>query len=183
MRCAWIALGLALLAAFPGCSRRDEPGAENSVPALDEVRRPDEGIPNDAVVGMGDTAELDTVPVDGPPLFAYLRELVGSTPLEIGLWQTQPLAPVLYKVLGPRLETLILNMQESSPIREENGIVYVTGNKKFAADKAALVVDTRTDALYVWLLVGGRAEEYQWGDSVALPKPVLELVERSEATP
>lgn len=182
LRCAWVVLGLALFLALPGCSRRDEPGVENSAPATDEAQTPAPGV-GEPVAETADSAGVDSIPVDGEPLFAYLQQFVGSTPVEVGLWRTQPLAPILYKVLGPRLEAFILNMQETGPIRGENGIVYVTGNKKFAADKAALVVDTRTDALYVWLLVAGRAEEYQWGDSVVLPKPVLELVERSEATP
>jgi hypothetical protein len=182
-RCGWIALGLALLTAFPGCGRRDEPAAENSASGTDETRAPDEGMQGEPVAELADSAEAESVLVEGPPLFGYLKQFVGSSPVEAGLWKTQPLAPILYKVLGPRLEVLLRNMQETSPIREENGIIYLTGNKKYAADKAALVVDTRTDALYVWLLVAGRAEEYQWGDSVVLPKPVLELVERSDVTP
>ena len=98
-----------------------------------------------------------TPPAEFPSPLAPLREWVGRYPREVDLWSREPLAGRLHALLGERFPVLVENTGVQSPLLEEDGILYVTGNKPHGggSDAAAVVIDLRRDAIWVWLLVDG----------------------------
>jgi hypothetical protein len=127
-----------------------------------------------------------TPPADYPSELAPLREQVGRYPRDIDLWNREPLAGRLRALLGERLARFVENMGVQSPLLEEDGILYVTGNKQHSGgtDAAALVADLRRDAVWVWLLVDGESEAFLDRDvEVELPADVRIVLENAEPAP
>lgn len=112
-----------------------------------------------------------------------LRALAGRYPRELELWNREPLAGRLRALLGPRLEDLVRNTEVQGPLLEEQGVLYVTGNKQHSggSDAAALVVDLRRDALWVWLLVAGTSQVFLDRDvDIELPADVRIVIENAD---
>lgn len=130
--------------------------------------------------------EVVTPPTGYPSALAPLRELVGRHPADIDLWQREPLAGRLRALLGARFDAFVENTGVQSPLLEEDGILYVTGNKQHSGgtDAAALVVDLRRDVIWVWLLAGGESEAFLERDvEVELPADVRIVLENAEPAP
>ena len=124
-----------------------------------------------------------TPPEAYPSELAVLRPLVGQYPRDIDLWNREPLAARLRALLGPRLETLVANTEVQGPLLEEDGLLYVTGNKQHSggSDAAAIVADLRRDAIWVWLLADGQAEVFLDRDvEVDLPADVRIVLENAD---
>lgn len=127
-----------------------------------------------------------TPPAGYPSPLASLRELVGRYPHDVGLWEREPLASRLRALLGERMPTFVANTEVQSPLLEEDGILYVTGNRphRGGIDAAALVIDLRRDAVWVWLLVDGESEALLDRDvPVELPVDVRLVLENAEPAP
>lgn len=127
-----------------------------------------------------------TPPESYPSELASLRPLVGQYPRDLDLWNREPLASRLRALLGEKLATLAENTGVQSPLLEEEGILYVTGNKQHSggSDAAAVVVDLRRDAVWVWLLAGGESEAFLDRDvEVELPADVRITLENADAAP
>jgi hypothetical protein len=127
-----------------------------------------------------------TPPAGYPSPLASLRDLVGQYPRDVDLWNREPLAGRLRVLLGERFATFVTNTEVQSPLLEEDGILYVTGNKQHSGgtDAAALVADLRRDAVWVWLLVGGESEALLDRDvEVELPADVRIVLENAEPAP
>jgi len=188
LRIVWLPVAIGIWSASSGCSRNNEPGEAGSSPHAATETEPPRATAADSTdlrtLALGDEAGR-WVPVgQGLPVLSYIASFVGRRPVETGLWQSQPLAPILFQVLGHRYETLLMNMQEAEPIAKEDGVVYVLGHKKYSEDRAALAIDTTTDGIYVWLSIAGKPEEYRSGPAeFALPAAVRTFVEAGEATP
>jgi hypothetical protein len=147
------------------------PGGEETTPA------PAASPPAPAVV---------TPPAGFPSALAPLRELVGQYPRDIDLWSREPLAGRLHALLGERFATFVERIEVQSPLLEEDGILYVTGNKPHGGgtDAAVLVADLRRDAIWVWLLVDGEAEAFLDRDvEVELPADVRIVLENADPAP
>jgi len=130
--------------------------------------------------------EAVTPPAGYPSPLASLRELVGRYPHDVGLWEREPLASRLRALLGERLPIFVARMEVQGPLLEEDGILYVTGNRphRGGLDAAALVIDLRRDAVWVWLLVNGESEALLDRDvPVELPVDVRLLLENVEPAP
>jgi hypothetical protein len=130
--------------------------------------------------------EVVLPPAGYPSPLAPLRELVGQYPRDIGLWDREPLAGRLRVLLGERFAAFVENTEVQSPLLEEDGILYVTGNKQHSGgtDAAALVADLRRDAVWVWLLTGGESEAFLDRDvEVELPVDVRIVLENAEPAP
>jgi hypothetical protein len=126
------------------------------------------------------------LPASYPSALAPLRELVGRYPRDVDLWSREPLAGRLHALLGERFATFVGNTEVQSPLLEEDGILYVTGNKPHSGgtDAAALVADLRRDAVWVWLLVGGESEAFLDRDvEVELPADVRIVLENADPAP
>jgi hypothetical protein len=108
-----------------------------------------------------------------------LQQFTGKTPQESGLWATEPLNKRLSALLEKKYKTLQTNLQVATPLREENGVLFVTGSRqaKNSGDVAAVVIDPKQDLIFVWMKSGGRAEEFQENNqTLALPREVLKLM-------
>jgi hypothetical protein len=104
---------------------------------------------------------------------AGLRVYLDRYPRDVDLWSREPLAHRLHALLGPRFDAFVTNTQVQGPLKEEEGVFYVTGNKQYSGgtDAAALVIDPGDDVLWVWLMVDGRTEILQERDGVVVPLP------------
>ncbi len=131
-----IILALALALVMTGCG--------DSAPKADG-NSPD--IPEASGSTDADTASL-----------AYLASRVGQYPHDIDLWNTQPLNTRLHALLGEQYPTFIDNMEVQGPLETFDGAVWTSGNRAHQGgiEAAVLLVDTRTDALEVYLLTGHR---------------------------
>ncbi len=111
-----------------------------------------------------------------PGALAFVEGLVGRYPREVRLLETPPLSTRLQALLGDRYELLGPNLEVQGPISEQNGVVYVTGNKEHAggSDAAIVVIDVPGDSLHVWLLVSGSLQEYR---EKAVDRPLPEEVQ------
>jgi hypothetical protein len=118
-------------------------------------------------------------PSDAPPAvteLSYLEGHVGSYPAEVELWAADPLGTRLQALLGDQYETFVENIAESGPIAEEEGMVYVMGNKKGGEgmESALLVADVANDNVKVWVLSDGNVSEYVEKDMfVKLPSEAV----------
>jgi len=132
------------------------------------------------------TPAVVTPPTGYPSALAPLRELVNRYPADVDLWNREPLAGRLRALLGARFEAFVANTAVQSPLLEEDGILYVTGNKphRGGTDAAALVMDLRRDVIWVWLLEGGDSEAFLERDvEVELPADVRIVLENAEPAP
>jgi hypothetical protein len=160
-------LAVLLVLAANGCG----PSGEGAAPA------PPAAAPAPAVV---------TPPTEFPSPLASLREHVGRYPRDVDLWSREPLAGRLRALLGERFPTFVENTGVQSPLLEEDGILYVTGNRPHGGgtDAAAMVIDLRRDAIWVWLLVGGESEALLDRDvEVELPADVRIVLENADPAP
>lgn len=136
-------------------------------------------------------APAEAPPVVTPPAayrspLAELRADVGRYPRDVDLFGREPLAGRLHALLGERFPVFVENLGVQSPLLEEDGILYVTGNRPHGggSDAAALVIDLRRDAVWVWLLVAGESEALLDRDvEVELPADVRIVLENAELAP
>jgi hypothetical protein len=115
-----------------------------------------------------------------------LREYAGKSPQEVKFLESEPLAKRLKALLGPKHKTLLANLQTVSLLKDEGGVLYLTGNKNNSggADAAALVVDTTQDGIYVWLRTRGKAEEFKEnGKNVTLPPDISTMIANAATAP
>jgi hypothetical protein len=115
---------------------------------------------------------------------AVLEPLVGRYPHETHLWQQEPLAGRLHALLGSDLPAFLGNMEVVGPLSEEDGLLYVVGNKQHrgGTDAAAIVMDLHRDAIWVWLLRDGKGEIRVERDAdVPLPEDVRITLANAEA--
>src|SRR4029453_14123195 len=94
---------------------------------------------------------------------ASLSQKLGKYPNQDKFLEEAPLAARLKALLGAKYASLLTNMGTANQLSEEKGVFYVLGNKPHdsGTDGAAVVADPKQDALYVWLLVKGKAEEFK----------------------
>ncbi len=140
----------------------------------DQAAPPQPKTPPPAVVAL---------PESFPSELVVLRPLVGRYPRDIDLWNREPLAARLHALLAARFEDLLRNTEVQGPLLEEQGILYVTGNQQYSggSDAAALVVDLRRDALWVWLLVDGESQVFLERDvDIELPADVRIVIENAD---
>lgn len=127
--------------------------------------------------------EVVTLPERFPSELAVLRPLVGQYPRDIDLWSREPLAARMNALLGPQADDFRRNMEVQSPLLEEQGLLYATGNKQHSggSDAAALVADLRRDLLWIWLLVGGETFVFVDRDvEIELPADVRIVLENAD---
>ncbi len=96
------------------------------------------------------------------PSLAQLRLHLGQYPRDTGLWGHQLLAQRLHTLLGGKYQTFLENMRVQGPLTEENGLLYVTGNKPHqgGVDMAAFLADPVNDKLQIWICTNGVQEVF-----------------------
>lgn len=90
-------------------------------------------------------------------------ELVGSYPRDVDLWDRPFLARRLEFLVRGRTDELTARMQTQSPVEEENGVYFVTGNmdNQGGSDGAIVVADPGKNVLKAWILSDGELETYE----------------------
>jgi hypothetical protein len=136
-----------------------------------------------AACGGGDKAEVADEGSAAPAVetaavteLSYLKDHVGQYPGDAGLWATEPLATRLQTLLGDQYDVFVEHMADVGPIAEEEGMVYVMGNKQGRAgtDSAVLVADVANDNIKVWVLKDGNVQEFVEKDMfVKLPSEAV----------
>lgn len=139
------------------------------------------------VVAPGAEASRPTAPAASSPAattWAGLQAQVGRYPAEGNDYlRAGPLAQRLRGLLGPvNYPVLLDNLGVSGPLRQEGGMLYITGNRPHegGTEAAAVVIHPAHDAVRVWLLTGGEEWEVQdQGTPKNLPADVVTLMDNA----
>lgn len=117
------------------------------------------------------------------PSLAELRRHLGQYPRDIDLWGHPLLAQRILALLGNRHATFLENIRVQGPLSEENGLLFVTGNKphKGGVDMAAFIVDPVNDKIQIWLASGGKAESFSEADPALADPPSVAAFKTSLA--
>lgn len=114
-----------------------------------------------------------------------LSRYVGKYPNDgVNFLATPPLSDRLEELLGDDFDKFQENMQTVGPLSEENGLLYITGNKDNDGgnNAAALVINPEQDTLFVWTLFDGVSSavtEEEEGVTVPVPVDVQTMMENS----
>lgn len=149
---------------------------------------PAPSAPLDAVQGLGadaatvaasadQAAQAPSGPAQAPsasPL-SELRSYVGTYPSDsnVSFLEQGVLAERLKLMLGKDYATLLSNMRTVSPLQEDAGRWFITGNRPHEGGKeaGAVVVDAQRNAVRVWMLHEGQVKEFQDPSHVSVPWP------------
>lgn len=109
------------------------------------------------------------------PSLAQLRLHLGQYPRDTGLWSHPLLAQRLHALLGDKHQAFLENMRVQGPLTEENGLLFVTGNKPHegGVDMAVFLADPANDKLQVWLSTGGTVETFSEADPPLADPPLV----------
>lgn len=104
---------------------------------------------------------------------AELRRHLGQYPRDINLWSHPLLAQRIHALLGGRHATFLENIRVQGPLTEENGLLFVTGNKPHqgGVEMAAFVADPVNDKIQIWLSTGGKAETFSEAEPALADPP------------
>jgi uncharacterized membrane protein len=105
-----------------------------------------------------------------------LQRWAGSYPTAAMPWEASWLRPRLEALLGAKLKAFQENLQVRTPVMNDGGVFYVTGNKAHQGglDNALFIADPDSDTIEVILVVGGVREDFkEGGRDVALPAEVV----------
>ena len=153
-----IILSISLSLASCGSSSEDVAEVEKKGKIFEE---------EEGATGSGSHAETE---------LSYLANFIGRSPSEAEIWTTGPLSARLRTLLGDAHGTFLENIQVVGPIAEEEGNIYLMGNKAHQGgiDSAVFVADTVNDNLKVWLLRDGNITEFVEKDQfVKLPNEAV----------
>jgi hypothetical protein len=94
---------------------------------------------------------------NGPASVTYLRKHIGDWPSS--LFNTQPLERRMRALLGPEYSRFIQNMGTSSPLAEDHGILYTSGNAPHQGgmEGAVLLIDDRQNRIEAIILHDGKS--------------------------
>ena len=170
----------------------------NAVPAAEALP----GAITDAVKGLGADAALvaqsaakaDSLPstaaptTDASPL-GELKQYVGTYPSDsnVSFLEQGVLADRLKHMLGKDYATLLSNLRTVSPLTEDAGRWFITGNRPHEGgnEMAAVVVDAAKNAVRVWMLHEGKVTEYldPLNAHVPWPQDVQTMVDNQQTAP
>lgn len=129
-------------------------------------------------------AQLDT---SASPLSA-LKPYVGTYPSDsnVSFLEQGVLAERLKSLLGKDYPTLLSNLRTVSPLREEGGRWFITGNRPHEGgmEAAVVVVDAAQNGVRVWMLHEGKVSEFADPLSASIPWPpdVQTMVDNHKAS-
>lgn len=114
--------------------------------------------------------------------WAGVQAQVGRKPSEgTDFLRTGPMGVRVKELLGPvNHPEFLQNMAITTPLRQEGGLLYITGRSSQQPDAqaAAVVVDPSRDAMRVWLQTGDAEWDVQdAGAPVPLPADVRKVLE------
>jgi putative lipoprotein len=125
-----------------------------------------------AVLGVP-RGEFGNAPLD------ELNRFAGADPHTVHLWKEPVIDKRLHALLGAEAAAFHENMQVESPLMKDDGIFYVTGNRRHQGgmDSAIFLADPASDTLSVILFVNGvRHDLQEGGREIALPADVVTMI-------
>lgn len=119
------------------------------------------------------------------PNLSQLRLHLGQYPRDTNLWGNQLLAQRLHTLLGDKIQTFKVNMLVQGPLTEENGLLFVTGNKPHegGVDMAVFLADPANDKIQVWLSTNGAVENFSEADPPLADPPSVAAFKARMAPP
>ena len=119
------------------------------------------------------------------PNLSQLRQHLGEYPRDTNLWGHPLLAQRLHTLLGARHQTFLEDMLVQGPLTEENGLLFVTGNKPHegGVDMAVFLADPVNDKIQVWLSTNGTAESFSEADPPLADPPSVAAFKAKMAPP
>lgn len=139
-----------------------------------------QGLNADAAMVAQSATQVDTLPSHAQPSssaspLGALKAYVGTYPSDgnVSFLEQGVLAQRLKQVLGKDYATLLANLRTVSPLTEDAGRWFITGNRPHAGgtEAAAVVVDPQHNAVRVWMLHEGQVTQYQDPTHVNVPWP------------
>lgn len=139
-----------------------------------------QGLGGDAATVAQSAAKAESLPshaqpsTDASPL-GELKQYVGTYPSDsnVSFLEQGVLADRLKHLLGKDYATLLSNLRTVSPLSEDAGRWFITGNRPHegGTEAAAVVVDAAKNAVRVWMLHEGKTTEYQDPRHIDIPWP------------
>lgn len=121
------------------------------------------------------TLPSHAAPDAGASPLAELKQYVGTYPSDsnMSFLEQGVLADRLKLMLGKEYSTLLSNLRTVSPLTEDAGRWFITGNRPHegGTEAAAVVVDAGKNAVRVWMLHEGKVSEYQDPNHITVPWP------------
>lgn len=139
-----------------------------------------QGLNADAATVAASADNVDELPSYAQPSstaspLGELRSHLGTYPSDsnVSFLEQGVLAERLKRLLGKEYATLLTNMRTVSPLTEDAGLWFITGNRPHEGGKeaAAIVVDAAQNAIRVWMLHEGKVSQYQDPIHVTIPWP------------
>lgn len=119
------------------------------------------------------------------PSLSQLRQHLGEYPRDTNLWGNPLLAQRLHTLLGARHQAFLVNMVVQGPLTEENGLLFVTGNKprEGGVDLAVFLADPANDKIQVWLSTNGTVEDFSEANPPLADPPLVAAFKAKMAPP
>lgn len=119
-------------------------------------------------------------------LATFLAEHNGKYPHDgLNYLEQGPLAEQLKTLLGEHYAALLGNLKTTGPLTQDGTRFFITGNADNAGGShaAAVVADPAQNALRVWLLTAGQAQEFASPEGITLewPADVATTIENAAA--
>jgi hypothetical protein len=139
-----------------------------------------QGLGEDAAMVAASAEKAETLPSHAAPAesaspLGELKQYVGTYPSDsnVSFLEQGVLADRLKLMLGKEYSTLLSNLRTVSPLTEEDGRWYITGNRPHegGTEAAAVVVDAAQNAVRVWMLHEGKVSEYRDPSHTSVPWP------------
>ena len=139
-----------------------------------------QGLGDDAAMVAASAEKAQTLPSHAAPdagasPLAELKQYVGTYPSDsnMSFLEQGVLADRLKLMLGKEYSTLLSNLRTVSPLTEDAGRWFITGNRPHegGTEAAAVVVDAGKNAVRVWMLHEGKVSEYQDPNHITVPWP------------
>lgn len=187
----WLALAtLACAGALAGCEpappapKAVDVAAPSPAAAPSGVAAPTtgaiEGLSGDAAMVAQSAEKAESLPSHAQPSsqaspLGALKQYVGTYPSDsnVSFLEQGVLADRLKLMLGKDYALLLANMRTVSPLTQEGGRWFITGNRPHegGSEAAAVVVDAAKNAVRVWMLHEGKVSEYQDPAHIDVPWP------------
>ena len=139
-----------------------------------------QGLGADAALVAKSAEKADSLPshaqpsTDASPL-GELKQYVGTYPSDsnVSFLEQGVLADRLKHLMGKDYATLLGNLRTVSPLSEDGGRWFITGNRPHegGTESAAVLVDAAKNAVRVWMLHEGKVTEYQDPRQIDMPWP------------
>lgn len=164
----------------PRASSAPGGGAVQAAPAAEANMDAVQGLGSDAALVAESAQKADALPSNAQPSsnaspLGELKQYLGTYPSDsnVSFLEQGVLAERLKHLMGKEYTTLLSNLRTVSPLTEDAGRWFITGNRPHegGTEAAAVVVDAAQNAVRVWMLHEGKVSEFQDPSHINVPWP------------